>query len=426
MPMFYSDFYPNIQSMFASVITIGDEILLGQTIDTNSAWLGKNLSDIGMELKQVHSISDSPSEIVRALNESLAISDLVIITGGLGPTNDDLTKKTLVDYFGSELIVDQEILLRIENYFRDRKLILLEVHRQQALLPKNAQKLINNHGTASGMWFEQDGKVIISLPGVPNEMKGIMMDFGLKKIAAHFHLPFIYHRTVLTWGRGESFIANKIEDWELSCRKAGIGVAFLPSVGIVKIRVSIKSDLNNVKAIVDQKVEELYQLIPNYIFGENDERLEEKVGAVLSQKKRSIATAESCTGGYIAHLLTSVAGSSDYFKGSIVAYSNEVKSAILGVSSELIEDKGEVSEEVVIEMARNIRTKFNTDYGIASTGFAGPDGGNEHYPVGAIWIAIASENVVNTKLLRFGNRRFANIKASSIICLGRLLKEIQE
>lgn len=412
--------------MYASIITIGDEILIGQTIDTNSAWLGKNLSEIGMELRQTLSISDVPSEIIRALDSSLELSDLVIITGGLGPTNDDLTKKTLVDYFGSKLVLNKSVLASIEGYFSSRKLTILDVHRQQALLPENAEKLTNNYGTASGMWFEKDNKIIISLPGVPNEMKGIMSEYGLDKIADYFHLPSIYYRTVLTWGRGESFIASKIEDWEKGCAHDGVKVAYLPSEGMVKIRVSLKGEESEVKKKVDQKVEALYQLIPNYIFGENNDRLEEKVGSILRSKKLTVASAESCTGGYLAHLLTSVAGSSDYFVGSIVAYSNEIKEKLLAVSSELIKEKGEVSEEVAIQMAINIRTKMGTDYGISTTGYAGPEGGNDRFPVGSIWIAIASESGVKTKLLNFGKARKRNIKVSSIICLGRLLKEIQE
>jgi len=412
--------------MFASIITIGDEILIGQTIDTNSAWLGKNLSEIGMELRQTLSISDSPKEIVRALDLSLELSDLVIITGGLGPTNDDLTKKTLVDYFGSKLVLNEEVLAEIESYFSDRKLSIFDVHRQQAMLPENAEKLSNNYGTASGMWFEKDGKIIISLPGVPNEMKGIMSDYGLDKVADYFRLPTIYYRTVLTWGRGESFIASKIEDWEQRCILEGVKVAYLPSEGMVKIRVSLKGEEQKVKAKVDQKVAELYQLIPNYIFGENTDRLEEKVGSILRDNKLTVASAESCTGGYIAHLLTSVPGSSDYFKGSIVAYSNEIKETQLGISPELISEKGEVSEEVAIAMASNIRAKMGANYGIATTGYAGPEGGNDRFPVGSIWIAIASESGVKTKLLRFGKNRKRNIKVSSIICLGRLLKEIPD
>ena len=412
--------------MFASIITIGDEILIGQTVDTNSAWLGKKLTQIGVELRQVHSISDSPTEIIRSLDEALLISDLVIITGGLGPTNDDLTKKTLVDYFRTSLVLDTEILEKIEDYFNSRKLTLLDVHRQQALLPANAEKLINNYGSASGMWFEKNDKVIISLPGVPIEMKGIMREFGLERIKEHFHLPNRYHRTILTWGRGESFIAEKISEWEEKCKRDNVSIAYLPSAGLVKIRISKQGDEEDVEELVNAKAEELYALIPNYIFGEDEERLEEKVGEILRSKKLTLATAESCTGGYLAHMLTSVSGSSDYFKGSVVSYSNEIKEQILDVSSDLLQEKGAVNKEVVKQMASNVRAKFKVDIAIATTGYAGPEGGDEDFPVGSIWIAIASEKGVNTKLLRFGNKRLNNIKVSSIVCLGRLLKEIQD
>lgn len=412
--------------MFASIITIGDEILIGQTVDTNSAWLGKKLTQIGVELRQVHSISDSPEEIVRSLDESLQISDLVIITGGLGPTNDDLTKITLVDYFETTLVVDQEVLDKIEDYFNSRKLTLLDVHRHQALLPANAEKLINDHGSATGMWFTKENKVIISLPGVPNEMKGIMRDFGLEKIKCHFHLPTRYHRTILTWGRGESFIAEKISEWEKGCKKDGVGIAYLPSAGMVKIRISKQGNNEDVEALVNTKAKELYALIPHYIYGEDEEKLEEKVGEILREKKLTLATGESCTGGYLAHMITSVAGSSDYFKGSVISYTNEIKEQLLDVSPDLLKEKGAVSEDVVMEMASNIRTKFNVDIAISTSGYAGPEGGDEVFPVGSIWIAIASEKGVNTKLLRFGNKRLNNIKVSSIVCLGRLLKEIQD
>lgn len=411
--------------MFASIITIGDEILIGQTIDTNSAWLGEELYQIGFAVRQIQSISDKPDEIIRAIDEAMELADLVIVTGGLGPTNDDLTKKTLVSYFESELVMDTEVLFRLESYFKGRKIELMEVHRLQAMLPNNAKKLINNFGTASGMWFEKNGKVLISLPGVPYEVKGIMSDFGLAKIKENFRLPFLYKRTILTWGKGESYIAEKIKDWEKETRDLGVGVAYLPSLGIVKIRLSGSGNNDQVKFVVDQRVDELYKMISDYVFGEDNANLEEVLAKALIKKGLSVATAESCTGGYVANLLTSIPGSSNYYKGSIIAYSDEIKINALGVSKIDIEKSGAVSEEVVKQMAVNIRKIMGSDFGIATTGIAGPDGGSEEKPVGTIWIAIASERGVNAKLLRLGKQRLTNIRVSSIMCLGRLLKEIQ-
>ncbi len=411
--------------MLASIITIGDEILIGQTVDTNSAWLGEKLYQIGFTVRQIHSISDKSEEIIRAIDEAIELVDLVIITGGLGPTNDDLTKKTLVSYFKSELTLDIEVLVRLENYFKGRKIEIKEAHKLQAMLPNNAQKLINNYGTASGMWFEKNNKVIISLPGVPYEVKGIMEDSGLAKIRENFKLPFLYKRTVLTWGKGESFIAEIIKDWEEETTDLGIGVAYLPSPGIVKIRVSGSGDNDEIRAQVDRRVEGLYQLISEYVFGEDNYKLEVSVGEELKRKGYTVASAESCTGGYIASLLTSIPGSSEYYKGSIIAYSNEIKINLLGVSKIDLEKDGAVSESVVKQMAVNIRKIMGSNYGIATSGIAGPDGGSEEKPVGTIWIAVASENGVRATLLRLGKQRSTNIKVSSIMCLGKLLKEIQ-
>ena len=411
--------------MFASIITIGDEILIGQTIDTNSAWLGRKLYEIGISVRQIHSISDKSEEIIRAIDESKQISDLIIITGGLGPTNDDLTKKTLVAYFKSELVMDLEVLGRLETYFGSRKIELMEVHRLQAMLPNRSQKLINNYGTASGMWFEDNDKVVISLPGVPYEVKGIMREFGFDKIKEKFKLPVLYNRTILTWGKGESFIAEKIKDWEIETSGLGIGVAYLPSPGIVKIRVGGRGENDEVKALVDKQVSLLYGLLSEYIYGEDNYKIEFKVAEVLKEKKITVATAESCTGGYLAHLFTSIPGSSEYFLGSVVAYSNDIKIKMLGVSQENLDRDGAVSESVVKQMAVNIREKMGSDYGISTSGIAGPDGGTEEKPVGTIWIAIASKDGVKAHLLRLGKRRSNNIHVSSILCLGRLLKEIQ-
>ena len=410
--------------MNSAIITIGDEILIGQTIDTNSAWLGRKLNEIGLDLIETRSIKDDAEAITSTLDSLFSKADLIIMTGGLGPTKDDITKRTLAAYFDSILETDQEVLERIRKYFEGRKMKMLEAHHDQALLPDKAQKLINNFGSASGMWFEKEGKVLISLPGVPYEVKGIMREFGLEKLRKHFDLPLIYHRTLLTWGRGESFIAKKIESWEKKAYEKGLKVAFLPSVGLVKIRVSGQNGSTSSKDLIDAMAEELYDLIPEYIYGENHDSLEKRVGEELVKRNKTLATAESCSGGYIAHLITKVPGSSAYFKGSLVAYSNEIKENILKVNTKDIEAHGAVSETVVRQMAENCRDIFQTDYAIATSGIAGPDGGSEEKPVGTIWIAIASESQTYTKLLSLGSRRLNNIYTTSIVCLGRLLKEI--
>jgi nicotinamide-nucleotide amidase len=410
--------------MLCSIITIGDEILIGQTIDTNSAWLGERLNVMGLEMVNILTIRDDPKQITEALDKVGANIDLVIITGGLGPTNDDLTKQTLAKYFGSKLVMNYEILNKIEEFFADRGLPMLDVNRQQAMLPDKAKILSNNYGSAAGMWFEKSTTVFISLPGVPFEMKGIMSDFGFDEIKSHFSLPFIYNRTVLTWGTAESFLADKLEDWEQRLRDSGLKLAYLPSPGIVRLRITGAGESNGVQALVDSYADEVYQLLPGKVFGEGTDTMEKRVGELLKQNKLTLSTAESCTGGYLAHLITSIPGSSEYYKGTIISYSNDIKTDVLGVDASLIEKYGAVSEEVVAQMAENIRVKMNTDYGIATSGIAGPDGGTEEKPVGTVWVAVCSKNKTKTKLLHLGKHRINNIRISAIWVMGILIKEI--
>ncbi|MEM7163543.1 MAG: molybdopterin-binding protein, partial [Bacteroidota bacterium] len=297
--------------MKAEIITIGDEILIGQTIDSNSAWIGEELSKIGIEVNRITSIKDEPSEIVNASEEAFERVDLVLMTGGLGPTLDDKTKRTLTDHFEDELEMNRDILERIESWFKAKGLPVLEVNRQQAMLPSKAKILQNLKGSAAGMWFERDEKVLISMPGVPYEMKHILEHSGLDEIKSHFKTLPVYHKTVLTTGMGESLIADRIEDWEHELRSSGLALAYLPSPGLVKIRISAKgSNFSEIKMKVDQKANELKDMLADIYFGENKDKLEIMVGDLLREKGKNIATAESCTGGYIAHLLTSVPGSS--------------------------------------------------------------------------------------------------------------------
>ena len=410
--------------MRCSIITIGDEILIGQTIDTNSAWIGERLNNIGFEMVNILTIQDIPERIIEALDGVGKDIDLVILTGGLGPTNDDLTKNTLTDYFGAKLVMNHDILKGIESFFADRGLEMLEVNRQQAMLPNKAEILINYLGSAAGMWFQKNGTVFLSLPGVPFEMKGIMNDFGFTKIKSYFNLPFIYNRTILTWGIAESFLAAKISDWEGNLRNSGLKLAYLPSPGMVKLRITGAGKEEEVKQKVDKFASDIYDLLEGQIFGEGKDTMEKKVGELLKSKNLTLSTAESCTGGYLAHLITSIPGSSDYYKGSVISYSNEIKINELDINIYDIEQHGAVSEEVVKQMADNIRAKMKTDYAIATSGIAGPDGGTKEKPVGTVWVAISSRDNTKTKLLKLGKQRFNNIRITSIWALGLLMKEV--
>jgi len=415
--------------MFAEIITIGDEILIGQTIDTNSAWMAKQLNALGIELVQSRSIHDHEESIIKALNSVDPSSQLILITGGLGPTKDDITKRVLSEYFGSKISRNQEVLEQIEAYFTSRGRQILESNRRQADLPEKATILPNPLGTASGMWFEKEGKVFVSMPGVPYEMKGLMSNEVLPLVKDKFALPWMYFRTVMTEGMGESFIAEIVQEWEASLSEKQISIAYLPSPGVVKIRLGIKGeskDAELLKAKVDQEIKQLYQLIPTYIYGENDISMQDAIARKLKEHGKSLVTAESCTGGYLAHLLTSVPGSSDYFKGSIIAYANEVKVDQLLVSEKHLAEDGAVSESVVEDMAKGVRQQLGADIGIATSGVAGPDGGSEEKPVGTVWIAIAAEGGVYAKKYTFEKDRGRNIRRASLAALSLVRRYLDE
>ena len=412
--------------MKAEIITIGDEILIGQTVDSNSAWIGEELNKIGIDINRIVSIKDESGEIVQAINESFERVDLVLMTGGLGPTRDDITKQTLSSYFDDELVMNQEILSRIESYFVEKGLPILEMNRQQAMLPSKAKVVPNLKGSASGMWFEQEDKVLLSMPGVPYEMKHIMQNEGLNRIKHHFNTEVIYHKTILTTGAGESYIANRIKDWENELRESGLSLAYLPSLGIVKIRITgMGGEPEELEERVNRKAEELKALLPDLYFGEDKDKLEEIVGELLKTNNKKVATAESCTGGYIAHLLTSVPGSSEYYEGTYVTYSYDLKSDLLAVDKEIIRDKGAVSEEVVLQMAEGIKKNMNVDYAIAVSGIAGPGGGTPEKPVGTVWMALAGPNSLKAERYQFGRTRMNNIRITAITALNWLRKELQ-
>ena len=413
--------------MNAEIITVGDEILIGQTIDTNSAWLGEQLHLLGIRLNRVVTISDVPAEIVASVDEAFARVDLVLMTGGLGPTQDDVTKETLAQYFNTILEIHPEVLAGIEAFFTSRGREMLEVNRKQAELPKGADIIMNKRGTAMGMWFEKNGKVLISMPGVPYEMKGIMRDYGLEKIKTFFSTQPIIHKTVLTQGLGESFLAEIISDWETALRNEGYFLAYLPSPGIVKLRISGYAKNGNAEEIkkrIDYYIKELKRRVPQYVFGYDKETIAEVLGNLLQERNQTLSLAESCTGGYMAHLVTSVPGSSTHFMGGVVAYSNESKLNMLNVSRESLKAYGSVSETVVKEMADGARNRFQTTFAIAISGVAGPGGGTDKKPVGMVWIALAGPGKTMAKMVNFGKSRSRTITVSALTALNWLRNEI--
>ncbi len=402
-----------IMHITAHIITIGDEILYGQILDTNAQWMSQHLDSIGIKVTQRLTIGDVKEEILNTLKYAEERADIVLITGGLGPTEDDITKPCLAEYFGVDMQLNMQALAEVTAMFKRFKFELTPVNKQQANLPTNCTMMPNSLGTAPGMWFYENDTVFASMPGVPFEMKGLMTSYILPKLKEQFELPVIYHRVVRTIGIGESWLADKIKPWTDSL-PTNIGLAYLPSLREVKLRLTTSGNsLEQLKNEVDDQIEILKKYAGKYIFGYNKDTIELAVGEILATNKETISTAESCTGGYLAHMLTSVPGSSTYFKGSIIAYANEIKTEHLGVSQTTLTIHGAVSEQTIIEMAEGIRTKFNTTYGIATSGIAGPDGGTDEKPVGTIWIAIATPTGTHTKLLSLAKDRKLNIQASA-------------
>ncbi|WP_456424255.1 competence/damage-inducible protein A [Lutibacter sp.] len=411
--------------MNAEIITIGDEILIGQILDSNSKWIASELNKIGISVYQITSIQDNKKHILKALKEAENNVDIIIVTGGLGPTKDDITKLTLVEYFNDELILNQDIVLHIKTMFAKMNYPFTEVNKNQALVPSKCIPLTNEFGTAPGMWFEKNGKVIISLPGVPNEMKGLMQRSVLPKLKETFQLPFIVHQTILTYGMGESMVAERIEKWEDNLPEF-VKLAYLPAYGRLRLRLTAKGvDNDLLKQTVNNEVEKLTKLIPDIIVGfEDSETLEVIIGKLLTSKKQTLATAESCTGGNIAKKITSIAGSSNYFVGSIVAYHASVKINELNVDRELITKYSVVSSQVAEAMATGIQQKFNTGYAIATTGNAGPTADKTDKTVGTVFIAIATPITVFSEEFFFGKPREKVIERASNKALELLRKEI--
>lgn len=412
--------------MNAEIISIGDELLIGQVINTNASWMGELLNRNGIRVSQIKAIADDKKAIIEAIDSSFKSADLILLTGGLGPTKDDITKHTLCEYFDTKLIFNEEAYRRIQEIFRLRNFKVTDVNKAQADLPESCTPLTNINGTASGMWFEKNGKVLVSMPGVPFEMKPMMENEVIPRVKAKYKTPVILHKTIMTQGVGESFLAKKIEDWENSLPK-NIKLAYLPQPGIVRLRLSATGEnKEKCQKFIADLVKKLNVLIGDIIFGYDDILLEEAVGESLKLHQKTVATAESCTGGYIAHLFTSIAGSSNYFKGSAVTYANEIKENILDVSHDDLEKHGAVSETVVKQMALGAKAKFGTDYAIATSGIAGPDGGTEDKPVGTTWIAIAGPKGVLAKKYHFGEHRGRNIRRAALTALFLLKKTVEE
>lgn len=409
----------------ASIVTIGDEILYGHITDTNSQWISAALDAIGIKVLQKLSIGDQTDAILKMLDTTLSESDLIVVTGGLGPTNDDITKKSLAQYFQVPIVRFPEVYTQLEGYFLSRNKEFNLLNQTQADLPSNCDVLINTRGTAPGMWIAHLGKIIISLPGVPYEMKGIMTDVGLPKLKAYFKTPIIQHKLIKTGGIGESTLAMMIDSWEKQLPES-ISLAYLPSAGEVKLRLTaIGEDAHQVKKVIDNEVQKLLPIIEPHVYGMDDDTWESSIARWLLEHNYTIAGAESCTGGYVSHLLTTIPGSSSYFKGSIIAYSNEVKQAFLGITSEQLDTHGAVSASVVETMAQAIQKRLNTTFGYATSGIAGPGGGSDEKPVGTVWIAVATATQVYSQKLQLTSMRDVNIRMSALAVFKLLRKQFQ-
>lgn len=411
--------------MKAEIITIGDEILIGQIVDTNSQWLGQRLNEIGVSIYQITSIQDDKEHILKAVEEAEQNADIVIMTGGLGPTKDDITKLTLAEYFDDELTYHEEIENHIKHLFGRIKYKFTDMDLQQAMLPAKATILKNYLGTASGMWFERNKKVFISLPGVPNEMKGLISGAVLPRLREKFHLPFIMHKTLHTYGLGESRVAERLSDFENDLPDF-IKLAYLPSYGRVRLRLTTKgAEEAPLKFKLDEKVEQLKLLVKDIYVGEEENTsIERTLNELLSNSQQSLSLAESCTGGNISKMITSISGASNFLKGALVAYSAEVKTNLLGVEEELINKHSVVSKEVAIEMALRCKKLFATDYAVSTTGNAGPSTDETDKMVGVVFIGIASPSGVYAEEFFFGHPRAKVIERASVKALELLRKEI--
>lgn len=409
--------------MKCAIITIGDEILIGQVVDTNAVWISQRLNENGVRVNEMVTVSDESEQIVSTLDRYIGKYDLLIMTGGLGPTKDDLTKQTLASYFNSKMVEHPETRDKIISYFKERGRSMIESNLQQSDVPDNCRVLMNHHGSAPGMWFEKEGSIIISLPGVPYEMKGLMEDHILPEMKNRVVVPHIVHKTIMTQGVPESYLANKIRHWEEELPEC-VKLAYLPRPGIVRLRLSVVDKCAmDAEQLLKVIIDKLLVIIPEHVFGYDDISLEESLGILLKERGITLGTAESCTGGNIAKLITSIPGSSKYFTGSVVAYENRIKEEILGVERTALEEKGAVSKEVVEQMARGIMKLYGTDTAIATSGIAGPDGGTEDKPVGTTCICVSYGDKFFSKNYRFGGTRERIIDQASFSAM-QLLRRL--
>ena len=408
--------------MKCTILSIGDELLIGQTLNTNAYWMSQKMNEIGIDVIHHVSLSDEKSDIINCLNDALAASQVILITGGLGPTSDDITKEVLCEYFGGKLVFNEEAFRNIERIFASRKRLINEASRRVAYLPDVCKVIPNSNGTAAGMIFTKDGKTVVSMPGVPYEMKGMIIEGVVPYLKEQYQLPFILHSNILTAGVGETQLADSLVDFEQH-KDPRIKLAYLPNVGKVRLRLTIKGDdKDELQAILDEARREVVANIGEHIYGYEEELLEQTVGNMLLEQNLSIGTAESCTGGYLAHLITSVAGSSAYFKGSIISYANEVKQELLGVKPETLQQFGAVSEQTVSEMLDGALTQLRTDIAIAISGVAGPAGGTPEKPVGTVFIGIGTKDKKVIKMMSFTVHRDRNIQLSAVLALVMLRK----
>jgi nicotinamide-nucleotide amidase len=417
-----------MQTIKASIITIGDELLIGQVIDTNSAWIARQLNKIGVWVHKRVAVGDVYDEIWKALDEAYNSSEIILITGGLGPTADDITKPVLCDYFGGKMIMNEEVLAHVTYLFQHvfkRPMPLLESNRKQAEVPNVCTVLKNDVGSAPGMLFEKNGKIFISMPGVPHEMQFIMQNGVLPLLKQKFNLPFIDHRTLITMNIGESFLAERIKDFEKKL-PANIKLAYLPNHGMVRLRLTAQGDKSEVEKALEENFSELKTYVTDVMVIDEDISFEMLLGRLLKEKNKTVATAESCTGGYIAHLITSVAGSSEYFKGSVVSYDNSIKKNVLHVDDVTLNTVGAVSEETVEQMTEGVLNVMQTDYAVAVSGIMGPGGGSEEKPAGTVWIAVGNKNKIETKKFKFRFDRKRNIELTAVNALYLLCEFIKK
>lgn len=406
-----------MKKVLAEILAIGDELLYGQTLDTNSHWISAELDKVGIKTIRRTTIGDDETEILTAFAEAEKRADIILITGGLGPTSDDLTKPCLTKYFNCELKINEEALAEVTEFFKSRGRELTEINRQQAALPTACIKITNAIGTAPGMWFDKGDKVFISMPGVPHEMKRMIHEQLIPRLIKKYKMPVIYHKLIRTIGMGESYLAEKIADFEKSLPHH-VKLAYLPGLGEVKLRLTfVGNSQSELEGEACTLIERLKDRIGKYIYGYGEETIESVIGQTLRNRKLTLAIAESCTGGYLSHLITSIPGSSEYYLGSLIPYSYEIKMRQLGVKPETLERYGAVSEATIVEMANIVRAKFNSDIGVATSGIAGPGGATPDKQVGTVWIAYSDKYQTVTKKLQLSKDRAINIQLASVAVL---------